>query len=252
MDYSEYCDLLDEGKIEVNLHGHAVRVGKEFRSLLYLQTGCPIGDIQSRLESGVPLNSGLEFPLVMGSSYSFECGKCGKLPMVTVHEDRIEFEDNHIEPKAFSVDIDFPSGEILFDDVYPDCFDVGDFDVNVTLGIQECSEYVAKQGMMHFFVGNSCPALWKEGDTIYVGRLPEDQWDDADGSICTDLWWASLVDPQTIKSRGGSEEDIEHMKKGGGSLKVTPGTYRCTSYYHLGGLDYGSDKKQVFCRLEKI
>jgi hypothetical protein len=46
---------------------------------------------------------------------------------------------------------------------------------------------------------------------------------------------------------------IEYMRNKGGSIKVSPGTYRCTSYYHLGNLDDdGDDVRQVFCKLEKI
>lgn len=254
MDYEKYCDLLDEGKIKVNFNGHAVRVvEKDFRPLLYRQTCCSIKDMKSRIEAGLPLNSDLEFPVVMESSYSFQCGRCGKMPTVTIYEDRIEFEDDHVEPQAFSVDIDFPTGDMVFNDTYPDCFEHGDFDGNTVAGVQECSEAMAKQGLMYFFVGNSCPAVWKEGDTIYVGSLPEDQWDDRNGSICTDLWWASFVDPNTVLNRDcDAQKEVDHMREKGGSLKVTPGTYRCTSYYHLGGLDYSETEKQVFCKLELI
>ncbi|KKK59685.1 hypothetical protein LCGC14_3031900 [marine sediment metagenome] len=248
MDYNEYCDLLDGATIVVNTNGHAVRTDtREFRMTLMLQGW----------------ETDLEFPIVKESSYSFQCGKCGKRPTVTIYEDHIEFEDNHVEPEAFSVDIEFPSGEMLFNDTYPDCFDCGDFDVNTVAGVQECSEYMAKQGMMHFFVGNSCPAVWKEGEVIFVGCIPDDDCGTRVGSICTDLWWASFVDPTIVTRRSiniqglenpdsDPQKEIAHMKDKGGSIKVTPGTYRCTSYYHLGDMDYGGDEKQVFCKLERI
>lgn len=264
MNLNEYSALLDEGEIEIVTNGHRVRTDScEFRMILMMAVD-PVEKMVARLKAGgTQLDPVIEFPIVEEGSWSFQCSSCGKKPTVTIYEDHIEFEANHVEPQAFSVDIEFPSGEMLFNDTYPDCFDSGDFDVNTVAGTQECSENMAKQGIMHFFVGNSCPAVWKEGDTIYVGSLPDDDWDNADGSICTDLWWASFVDPvivtrRSINAQGLENPDsdplkeIEHMRKKGGSIKVSPGTYRCTSYYHLGKIDYGSEGKQVFCKLEKV
>ncbi len=86
-----------------------------------------------------------------------------------------------------------------------------------------------------------------------MGTLPDDDCGMRVGSICTDLWWASFVDPNTVINRDcTAQPEVEQMRKGGGSIQVPPGTYRCTSYYHLGNLDYGSDEKQIYCKLEKI
>jgi hypothetical protein len=250
MNYTEYLTQLKAGRIEIHTYGHAVQ--KKPNNFLEILLDATL------LKADITTD--LEFPIVKESSYAFQCYKCDKRPRVTIHEDRIEFEDNHVEPKAFSVDVKFPSGEMIFQDTYPSCFTTGDFDVNTIPGVQECSEFVAKQGMMHFFVGNSCPAVWKEGDTIYVGQLPEDSTMEKVGWICTDLWWVSFVDPVTVIDRipegpvekaGTVVKECVSMRERG-SVKVTPGTYRCTSYYHLGEMDYGEDEKQVYCKLELI
>ncbi len=264
MDYNEYCVLLDDAGVVINTNGHRVRTDTvDFCMILLLHSTETTSSKEERVAAGGKYEPELEFPIVKESSYTFQCGKCGKKPTVTFYEDRIEFEDNHVEPEAFSVDVDFSSGEMIFNDTYPDCFDHGDFDINTVAGVQECSEYMAEQGLMHFFVGNSCPTIWKEGEIIYVGRLPDDDCGMRVGSICTDLWWASFVDPVIVTRRAiaieglenpdsDPQKEIEDMRAGGGSIQVEPGTYRCTSYYHLGGMDYGDDEKQVFCKLEKI
>ncbi len=257
MDCFDYLDLLEEEKINIITNGHDVHTGKGTFVHPLLMAWHRKSEV---------VDDGLEFPISVAGDYSNQCYKCGKKVAVTIYEDRIVFEDNHEEPEAFSVDIEFPSGEMLFNDTYPGCFDSGDFDINTVIGKQECSESMAKQGMMHFFVGNSCPSVWMEGDTICVGSLPEDSKIETVGSICTDLWWASFLCPDVLRARMGKENPMEsaeniqaaslkanaYMEDAGGSMKVPPGTYRCTSYYHLGGMDYSETAKQIYCKLEKI
>ena len=262
MKYEDYIAKVEAGEIPVETHGHVSYTfePREIRSALMFErlVGHPTEG-----------NPQMEFPWVKEGNCLGTCCICGEEPSITFYEDRIEVEDNHSDFGPFSVDIKFPTGVMLFADDLREGYSADDYDVNTTVGIQRCSEDYAGQGMMHFFVGNSCPAVWREGDTIYVGSLSEADDHKRIGSICTDLWWASFVDPQSLASKLLSsslfkqfktysesveqvEKHIKAVKRDSGMVEVTPGTYRCTSYFHVGDLDYAEEKTQVYCKLEPL
>ena len=103
------------------------------------------------------------------------------------------------------------SGKIIVENDLRSFFQEGeDFDINATKGIVQTMEFYAKQGMLHGFVGNSCPGIFlseKHGqidiganhDEDYETVLPDDSYEQIT-SVCTDLWWYSIV-------------DLEHFKK---------------------------------------
>lgn len=209
---------------------------------------------------------GAALPYTKESSYAFSCCECDKRPSIVFEEDKITFEDNHVDETYFTIDLEVPSGKLLYADYLNVPIETGDFNVNSTNGIRLCSEAHAKQGMMHFFVSNSCPAVAKVGNQIEIGSLFD--YDDKDcdestnvGSICTDLWWVSFMDYDHYLAKhresGASPIEIQNQLKGIDVLEVTPGTYRCTSFYHIDGdqRSYEEDepfKKQVYCRMELI
>ena len=257
MNFEEYATRVRSGEIPIEAHGHvsySLDRTQLYDDLMFIRLTDVVYDGQLAPET--------KFPLVKEGNILGQCAICGLEPSITFYEDRIEVEDNHFDVGPFSVDIAFPSGRILFNDTFPEeAFEVQDFDVNTTIGTKLCSEHYARQGMMHFYVGNSCPTVWKQGDTLFIGKLTEGSETKSVAGISTDLWWATALD-QTIltrrlMNRGNFEEvdtlaAIDHMRKKGGSARIKPGTYRCTSYYHVGDLDYGINKEQVFCKLELL
>ncbi len=247
MTFDDYIAKVEAGEIPVETHGHlsyALEPRSLRSTLMFERLVGHSGEADPQIE----------FPWVKEGDCLGKCAICGREPSTTFHEDRIEAEDNHFDVGPFSVDIEFPSGIMIFDDGFHAGYEDFDRNINTTIGIKQCSEDYAKQGMMHFFVGNSCPAIWREGDTIYVGSLSDADDHKGIGSICTDLWWASFVDQWGLASKLTAArvkgEERADATRGQGTVKVTPGTYRCTSYYHVRDLDYGTEGTQVYCKLE--
>jgi hypothetical protein len=266
---NEYIKKIEEGKIPINTNGHVSYYFEPKEMWMSLRV--------SRILASGDWDPEMPLPHTQKGDCLRNCGICDKQPSITFHEDRVEIEDNHIDVGPFSVDIQVPSGKLLFNDTLPDVLSkgIGDYNVNALMGIKLCSEAYARRDIMHFFVGNSCPAIWRERgkkDTLFVGSLPEGLWEAAGpdhpsgiqivGSICTDLWWASVVD-QIVLSRimiaveglevTDTRKAVEHMEKKGGSAQVEPGTWRCTSYYHCQhDEDYEEDKKKIYCKLERV
>ncbi len=243
MNWMDYGKKLESGEIPIHAHGHQGA---------YLEPRKIALDIMVTLPG---VENEVSFPAtIKGKSYA-PCHVCGNASDIVCYEDRVEVEDNHSEQEPFTVEIKFPTGDMIFNDTYPqDQFEESEFGIGSIPGMAKVGQDMAKQGLLHFFVGNSCPVVWREGDTVLFGRM--DRYalfgPDRVGSICTDLWWASFVDRKTLEDLQVPEKEIDHMRKKGGSIQVTPGTYRCTSYYHLGGMDYAEDERQVYGKLELL
>lgn len=64
-------------------------------------------------------------------------------------------------------------------------------------------EYAEKLGVAHVFVGNSSPEMVSSQDGMLVAGWVDDEQEvtlagKSQGSICTDLWWATVVDQQVL------------------------------------------------------
>ena len=253
MNWLDYQEKLESGEIPIHAHGHqgTYLIPREIAMQVLLAA------VHAQR---------IPFPVTIKGRKYAGCYVCGKAPEVICYEDRVEVEDNHSEQEPFTVEIEFQSGDMVFNDTFPqEVFTKSEADIGTIPGRAKVGEDMAEQGLMHFFVGNSCPDVWREGDTIFFGSLPEDEQKGPKrvGSICTDLWWASFVDSVILTRRAINVQGLEnpesdpkaeiaHMRKKGGSVQVKPGTYRCTSYYHLGGMDYGEDERQIYGKLELI
>ncbi|WP_375263991.1 hypothetical protein [Palleronia sp.] len=66
-----------------------------------------------------------------------------------------------------------------------------------------------RAGLVHISVGNSCPTIYRDGEILRLGRIDEEalyneageqiaEEPEQAGMICTDLWWATMADKQTI------------------------------------------------------
>lgn len=155
---------------------------------------------------------------------------------------------HHKEPKQlecefpgglgeYTVEIDVPSGKLAFANDLRRLTneEEPDFYVNADIGVKECVDWMASQGIFHSFVGNTCPSVSSNGDRINVGALYNSEADcevfeegfEKRGSICTDLWWFSAMDYDEFNAR--CEAKGVGLK---GSLDcvvdVSPGRYRMT------------------------
>ena len=183
---------------------------------------------------------------------------------------------NGLYPYLFEIDI--PSGKIVMDDdlrhYTPEEVQkkADSADIMTEGGTIEYIEAYREGGLGIFFVGNTCPSVYRCGENkLLVGNLGTDEDDesntltkadleivehDLDGdtesvaSICTDLWWVSLMDHdrfmEACKKVGDDPEEVlGHWTRN--VVNVTPGRYRVT---YLGR---GSDTyPEVFATIERI
>lgn len=151
--------------------------------------------------------------------------------------------------REFSVEIDFPTGVVVFAD-WPDHFqnleDVGiltsnNESVNYLKGRRQTTENYARKHILHHSVGNTSPSWYfnTQTNTIQIGANGYNADTDEDvvdqgfeykGHFCTDLWWVTMVDEQhyiSMLAQAGVVE-VEHNKNE--RACITPGRYRFTCY----------------------
>lgn len=157
--------------------------------------------------------------------------------------------------------------------------------VNSEAGVCKSTEFYAALGMAHVFVGNSSPNIftrkkdsmivagsnWREYNADMSARYSDDEDDEGEdydtatnsapkgmkdqGTVCTDLWWVSIIDRQTLTKlliEQMGEDSREEIKEFVSSefdvnIKVKPGKYTLhynghpSSFYELLGdkTEYG-------------
>ncbi|MCP4520953.1 MAG: hypothetical protein GY827_04545 [Cytophagales bacterium] len=147
------------------------------------------------------------------------------------------------------------SGKIIVENDLRQFFDeTPDYNVNATKGIIETMDDYQNQGMLHGFVGNSCPGLYlnKKTGVVQIGaKYDEETYEPIlpDGfeqltSVCTDLWWYSIVDLEVMKQRHPdfNEEDYE-------VVEIPAGTY--TLEHSYGVVGYNEDVPFATLKLMK-
>lgn len=158
----------------------------------------------------------------------------------TVYLDGFEFRDDYFQIKEYSpFEYVFEtSGKLVVENDLRGFFKEESFDINGIKGIIQTMEHYAKQGMMHGFVGNSCPGvlLNESLGIIHIGAEYDDEEDDyiVPGgfkevtSVCTDLWWYSIVDFEVLKSLKPeiTEDDFT-------IIEIPPGKWKLTHKYGI-------------------
>lgn len=175
----------------------------------------------------------------------------------------------------FPVQIAVPSGKIAFANDMRHLFNNfrDDFYVNESIGIKQCSDAYSKIGMIHQYVGNSCPGIYKltKDNSLVVGSdgwgaddgvvwnsetekeetLTEEQREartikgNRKGSICTDLWWFSACDYDLYKRLGGKDSDVD-------IVDVEAGIYEATSMYKTVEDDGIDDSPIIYATIKKV
>lgn len=153
-----------------------------------------------------------------------------------------------------SLKLEVPSGKLVIGNDFRRAFPPlgsDDFNVNKPLGIKTCMEAYEKVGMIHPFVGNSCPALYPLAKPLKDYFVLANPPYDADGenkpipnagdpvaSVVTDLWWVCIVDYDRAKENG-MDPDKEPAWHENRPVEVTPGTYVLD--YHVLKRDFDRD-----------
>lgn len=196
------------------------------------------------------------------------CGECGNRivfaydgeTVYVVHEEDKDINTLCTEPggiREYLSTLSVPSGKLVFANDLRSLVPEGDKDryVNYNIEIKKTTLDYAAVGMSHGFTGNSCPSVYKDGDTLVVGNNNYDE-DDEDGVppeepikgekvgyVCTDLWWYSAMDynlfMKLTKEKTWPKERIDAYLKDF-TVEVTPGEYEIThnlgsdGYYYAG------------------
>lgn len=200
-----------------------------------------------------------------------ECSECGKLVVYEYDIENCEILDytrnsktNKLERGCctfvddYSFEIDIPTGEILCCDRLPfydmlQRLDNTKHTLNSNLGLKERTLSYATENIFHVFVGNSCPDVFKKDNTLYIGHSSDNECGECScgreecdceyeeyppiegaeqiADICTDLWWASIVDISIYKKLlidyYGEEQAKTYMKEITPiETKIKPGVYR--------------------------
>jgi hypothetical protein len=170
----------------------------------------------------------------------------------------------------FSVEIDCPSGKLLFGNDFRQQYDPdlphpddGGLKSEGDFGTWQVFQNYGAVGLGHGYVGNSCPAVWQHSDEKVgiwnIGmEIPEGEEDYDEGpeitpkegkpigSICTDLWWYSIADLNDFIAHGGATDMRNDC-----IAKVKPGRYRITHKAHEHDRD-AYHELQDFALIERI
>ena len=182
---------------------------------------------------------------------------------------RIASECPYPEGAVYSWELNVPSGKIVVANDLRDKFIImEDFNVNALEGCIQTSFKYSSVGMSHGYVGNSCPGVHKKSDSEFlVGNFYEpdeddDDEDDEDGkyksgldhefegtkqvaSICTDLWWYSIVDYDQFVERYGEPKDNAYIEV----VDCEPGVYE---FLHVGNVLDTDKNPTIYTYFNKV
>lgn len=227
---------------------------REFlRSLLYCVPSYIMrGDItQQQLSDAIDGKEWLELP----TSHERRCYDCAKKLGIAFkgNEVRITSEGPCDHNHTFTIEVDFPTGEVVFDD-WPARFlearDAGFImepkdgeSINYLKGQRASTDSYAKQQIVHHSVGNTCPTFFvnKETGAIQIGSKWDEEQDEHVtpegmedvGSFCTDLWWVTMLDRKfydAIVTKLPGKKSAKYYSKELHIAHIPPGRYRFTCY----------------------
>lgn len=112
-------------------------------------------------------------------------------------------------PSLQHVTVPLPTGELLVADWFRhDAFTAitdkvleDSPSISSSSGCEERTRRLATQlGIATVFVGNSCPSIQADANGVRIGSMTEeaDMNGTSQGYVCTDLWWATMLDKQTL------------------------------------------------------
>lgn len=271
-------NLLKSGEIQVNLQGHfkapegtypVTSLSGRFQKYIIdkiISFDLRFGEGNFEWDEVTPIQEFLEGKTLSTKSYDFEdCSICGE-------EVGFEFKDGIVQAMStckypggmpeYSFTIAVPSGKLAFANDMRDLVRTdADYYVNLQSEIRLCEEDYGRKGMIHIFVGNSCPGIYQTSSkSLFVGNegfaVDGEVWDGEKyvpatpeqiekasfpkdaikrGSVCTDLWWVSAMDYTLLKQRcEETDQDLDDYEKYlEAVVEIRPGIYTVTSRYHI-------------------
>lgn len=161
--------------------------------------------------------------------------------------------------RKLEIAVDFPSGKMIIGNdfrknVLQPGKDAGGEGLSHQTWIKVIAEFYGEQGMLHSFVGNTCPLIYQHNSEIVIGSPSCDNksnnmhpvdWP-IKGSITTDLWWFSIMDYDRYFNSGGSKEDIKHNT----ILHVEPGRYIMTYDFNSTRV-IGINEPCIYAKIER-
>lgn len=117
--------------------------------------------------------------------------------------------------EVLHVTIPAPSGRMLiadwfrFDDnLFTELVDARNlnFKINTSFGCRQQTEHYAREhGFLSVSVGNSSPGVFRRKDHDLLGssngELPSAVTGKQVASVCTDLWWATIIDEEVLRNK---------------------------------------------------
>lgn len=187
-----------------------------------------------------------------------------KNPSLNHHSAAGDYCPGHYDTIEFEIEI--PTGEIICTDWIRgseetfEYYDNEEGSINAESGIKGQILAFAAHNVHHVFVGNTMPNVYRKDNILTVENAddndevcrcgqencdcPYQTYPSIEGahkvaSICTDLWWATIVDKEVarvalVESLG--EEEAEKVldkvlsEAGYATEKIKPGVYKCTYY----------------------
>jgi hypothetical protein len=149
-------------------------------------------------------------------------------------------------PTIFELNV--PSGTLVVGNDFRGHFRIlGDFDINGLEGTRKTIAAMAAIGCAHGYVGNSCPGVYQTRPDTFIIAVPGEEEEPVGtqvASICTDLWWYSIVDYDEFKRRGceGKYDDAQ-------LVSTKPGVYRFT-HHHSETSNY--EKSHIYTQIEWV
>jgi len=134
-----------------------------------------------------------------------------------------------------SVELNVPSGKMVFaNDLREGFYVIGTHDISTSAGLAAESKSYEAIGMVHLYVGNTCPGVYQYKNGSFVvgsGKGRDGKLKEVAG-ICTDLWWYSVVDYDEYVRRYKAKPS----KNDCDVVRVKPGVYRFDHFFG-GGRD---------------
>lgn len=246
-------------EIPVSHQGHHKK-GAWLTELGYLTDLDMTPNLEALVEAGKvkkPLPEFIRLPPDLKS-----CGCCGETLHLEFNGVELRYTTECPNPEAHfetEVTLNVPSGKLLVANDLRNLVPIpADRDINQIRETLKTTEDYAKAGCAYGFVGNTCPGFYLEDDGTYTVATKlgayheeEDEYEDSEetplASICTDLWWYSIMDYDEALKRAeyfGCEATLDAEV-----VEVPAGLYKIQVLYPL---DRDNSEIVIYARFSRV